>query len=731
MNSDNNANRLIEAALLWDVPALLSAGPRASAFVEIMNLAQPALEGEQRPTDKTDTNPLAVAADGLTAELRGDSIGAISKYRQLQSADADLSRLLGALLEAWMPTSEPEQFDRVALLASRARRPIRANALLKLAIWARQRGWVDYSARAFDQAYKHSSPAVRLSMQSFAHHFERQRKLVFGHRTTQLIEQPWIGEILGRVSEDATTSSVVERVGAQRHRTRRLSGFTDNRTRSAIMQADWAGAYWLLLRAKRLQAALLLDRLEDPASDVPEALALWLEGNGSKVEALVDGVEKWLTSETVSQLLINRLARGTRVVDPEAWLGLCSSLWDEMPIVLADELIDSLPVLGLGPVGKATESLSLFAVLLIRDESRWLGRFATFDASQRAAVLLKMTPEVASRIPPEYLRGAIEHVLDRGFDEIGRTGATEIDTLAKAVQLIADPDLKSRFVDFAPTWMWAELTRTAPDLIPNVRLRDSLPVIAEALKTQIEMAEKGSFAVSSRDLTIRAARTMIALDEVDNDVVGLIVTIANSEYSSSEQARMALVALDLAFSSGLINAGVISLIEEPRSPARSGGFWEGPEDLRLEQVERASVASSSGRPRLLEIVAAGRDPDIRVRARALRGVVRLASANKYPALDGAFLGALYDPEPALQTWGVRGLVDDLLTDQTVKQIGWSRLLEQWPESARPVRLAIARGVSRMSPEDMPPEGHRLLELARSDRSIVVRAEAGAIAVGTN
>jgi hypothetical protein len=212
-------------------------------------------------------------------------------------------------------------------------------------------------------------------------------------------------------------------------------------------------------------------------------------------------------------------------------------------------------------------------------------------------------------------------------------------------------------------------------------------------------------------------RCMLHLGELDETILGKITRIALDPAAAPTQASDALRALRDGLTAGLVPQVVAKDVVQRDRTTKSERFWDDEADLRMEGAERAALAFYIDRE-TLAVVAATKDPDVRVRRIGLRALVDAAVEFKSSVLDSCIMGGLYDPEASIQAIAARGVLRGYIQEATINRICWARLIEMWPEAHRTVRSTIAFELGNTS-ENVETTAE-LRRLAANDRSAVVR-----------
>lgn len=724
MNSVDT-NRLIEWAIVWNRRRLVASGDDgANELLRIMRL-DPDFDRVPDTTDLADAPVLTIAADGIRLEVNGDVDGAAAKYTRLAHGPG-LEGLLGKLLLAWMSISTEEAFDAVIthLEAMDVRPSIAARVHMKLMTWAKDRGWQLVAREHYLHALRLSRGELRNAIRSQGHWFGDYRVLSSRPLRSELVLFPWILDGAGHAAEVALEDSTKRLSQSPWTRTWRFGGADGAEIQSAELQADWAGAHWLLPQLWRLHASLILSRTEEIQADVPRALMLWIKGNGTNIERLIDRFEGLFDSNTASAILVDGLKLGSVLRGEADWIRVCGALWDQLPGDLAEKLVRDIDLpedwveVRPNPVGE--EALSLFAVLSMRSPKAWSARFLSLSSGLKNLVLRYMSPNVVDALSEQVLGVGAEAVLGSA-EAMSEADAWWMSngwaSVGRVVRRLNDSALLGRFERLLPDSA-IPFVVGEPGLLSGNRIRGYLDILVRRLEQLLEESQRGMYTQGGSDPSIAAVRCMVAIKQVHDRSLELILEVATNPRADAEQLRGALIALGMGVDAGIVDADLVRPILQPRHREGHHGFWEDAAAARMVLATRAALSLRFSDVDLDQLVASTKDPDIRVREIGMRAVVHLSAERSRPALDACIVGALYDPEASVQALGVRAVTQGGVADPVVNRICWARLVEMWNEAHRVVRATIADGIAQEASEESTVE--QLRPLAANDRSAMVR-----------
>lgn len=724
-NADSDAR--IEAAILWDLPRLRRfKAADTDQFIRVMGLSPrelSKLQQERAPSEGT--SPLALASDGLAAELIGENLSAKVAYTSLLDRGG-LAPLLGALLLAWMPDAGVSDFRQAEVQIARSglKPRVRASCSIRLAVWARNRGYGDIAERHYAEALRAARGELRGAIKASGVWFGRSRDSL-GYLRSNLVAYPWIMEFESRSARAAAEESLKRKVRSPH--TRRFSfGGPPQPIRdiaAAINQADWVGAAWLLPGLMRLQASLLLTQESVDPVNLRRAIGLWIRGGGSEPHRLFEVFERHFDNETASEILGNQLRLGALVPSYEDWVRICGSVWDQAPESLVSSLIEGLEIrdewTSSGPHGLASESTSLLAVLAARAPSIWTQRFRGLSIPARCIVARSMATSVMMRLPDHVAEMLADACLgeDREKNLAPEWRSAGWDMLA-ALTVRLGGDWLAAFREQIPDSA-VPLAAMTSGLLGEERIIRRLAQIEELLKVDRENWTSGHYLGRVVNPATDAARCVLALGIVRQSTIDLLLAHATDPRATSNQASSAMSALRSLYGASLVDLSVLAQVAaDSRTAGGSRGPWEGDDDVRIEAAERATIAVLVGDQRLEFLLAASRDPSILVRRRGVALSVGLAATMPGSAMDSVLLGALYDQDPSVQAMAARAVVAGLVADGSISAIAWQRLVENWSRADRLVRASIAEAIGRNDVQT--PEAKLLRGLAVSDRSAMVR-----------
>jgi hypothetical protein len=718
MKSGDLQGDLFELILKWDVPALRRR-PDAQALLGVMELSP--FYFSERETPEFSDSTVDQMALGILLELKGESDQAKGIYRRLSEQPA-LEGLMGRLLVAWMAGASEQDIDDVEQFASQlALKPdLRARIFCKLMTWSRVHGWYDRARYYYREAVKLARGDLRLALMGQGSWFGEQQTLLLRPIRSRLVRYPWLEDAVDRTVSRAFEERT-KNISRRSQRVWRLGGSEGSEVTSAELQADWAGAHWLLPEFWRTHAALILERSEDLREDIARAIGLWARGGGD-ITGLVDEYEGLFDENTADFLLHNQLNGGASAKDRASWIRACSALWDQLSEELARQLIREIEIEedrfeSLSQL--ARDSIALFTVLAVRLPDEWAARYGQLNSTLKSLVTTFMAPSVARRLPQPIQVEAASAFLtsDSRLSEYWSTAGWA--TVASIVDRTRDAQLRMIFTSKVPKVAVSLIALDYPGLLPREVVTNRISELRTELEQQLEEMQRGAYSMGGEDPSIAAMRCMVGLRNIDEDVLGLILRTANARLARAIQSTEAVRALCLGVSRGLLTEQDVAPAIEYRGGRPSLRFWNEAVDVRMENLQRDVLASYFGDDRRQGgIIDGARDTDSNVRRSALRAVIDLAKRGRTSLFDACILGALYDPDSYVQEVAVRAVNQRLVGEPVIAEHCQRRLLQMWPDANRSVRATIA---SDLEATDAGSAVYgELRRRAVSDRSAMVR-----------
>lgn len=724
---------LYRACITWDVPAIRRWADRddATAFLRTIQLMPSAFAGaEETGFNEKRRSPLMRATLGLRAELIGDKDAATTAYRAV-ARQSGIRGLLGLLLLAWTSDAEPSDFAKVEArlerITGRGSRDLRARCHAKLALWAEDHGWRELAIHHYDAAVAHAGTGLRGQLQSVGHFYGRDQILRFDSANSPVIRYDWITRLVDEAARKNLAAQFKQSMRNPRTRTwtigERLA--EGHEMQSAAFQTSWAGALWLSPQIQRRHAELILLNSRDTA-DVTRAVALLVRGGGTDILPIVNALEGNFTASAVEELVVEQLHQGRSVMRQHAWWELCTGLWHELPASLVTTLVaDYDPTMSVpNPSDPSAEHLRLFAhLLLLSDEAS--DRAQGLPRLQLGRLLRTIQPGLVRRMDPSVVKAALDAAVSEEVPDWQRAGWP---TLVRAWDVLPSgprAELRQLLATAVPSPERSSAALVAPSLYERADLVQALEASVAQIDDDIAQARRGIYSGYATHPALDVARLVLALGESQPAATAALVRLAATPYGVASQRQAALNALLTLARERLVTYDELGPVWEPRRARVDGllGDDEG-SDESYERLQEAALQLTLGYARGMEgeLLGGSRDASGRVRALALSTAQWLTLAGKSSfALDATILGALYDPDPYVQSLAVPALWRGSFVDESVRSVAQQRVHDLWPTAHIELRMAVAREVSAGSSSD--PSLERLAELARIDRSVLVRWEA--------
>jgi hypothetical protein len=723
MRTDDPA--LLRAAIEWDRPVLLGSGhPGARSFVQVLDHL--ALERVFDEEPHGSAGALALAARGLAAELNGNVRTANDAYEDLASSNDTLVSLLGLLLLAWMEKADTDDMDKVAALlkSGAVEQRIAARCHTKLMTWAVDRGWREYAAERYADAIASAEGDLLTVLHALSPWFRDEHVLVDRvHEAT--VTYPWVRGHLDYATGEALQQAVRDAARHASSRTRTLGSGTGFSAQVAELQASWAGALWLLPEIWNRRGAILIMGSRS-LEELTQGLALWVLGGGKDPERVIDNEEARFTEATATQIVVDHLKQGRRVRDLSTYVSACLALWDELAESVLEDIVREIPLRDSSDTFDPV--FRLFAALAVRTPQLWSQRFQELSDSAKLQAAANLTPAASSYLYDET-RDYVLDIVTKALTGNPEFGANNPNTWLLASTLLADARVRERkhgtevaqLLAAMPDYLVPVASRLAPTLIHGQRLQLATAALSSLIQDDLAGAAAGRYAGRLFDARNRYAMALVAAGEASSEQMDVLIRAALDPSSDTEQRLGALGGIRMLIEAKLMPS------ERARSvldPLPTGiWFWDQGEPGELVRASQLAIAV------LLEespdvdgdLLAASRSRDAEVRVLAVQAACAASRSRSSSALDATQLGALYDPDTAVQLQGVAALAMDTIRDQSLRRAARERVMSMWYLSHRDVRQGVARAAREWMKRDSKDRiADQLLSAARKDRSWLVR-----------
>ena len=734
---------LSEAAIRFDERMLKrSDDVGASHFLGAMRLDARHLQRESQtaklmPSEiKTDpTSFLFAAGDIVAAAVEGRVDSALSLIEALRP-ESDDEELLRLLLRGWLQTTTEalSAVDNHIRMSENLASPLAAWGYTKIATWALHSFGILTAQPYYDAAVGLATDDLQKALMQVGNDFGRDSYLF---RPTHAQESVLFMDIRDRATE-AVARLAVSKARKSLNPFSRTMGADPSplpeQFRAAEMQAGWTGALWLLKAVWQLKAAILLQESHNP-TEIADGIVAWTLSDGPDLFRLIDQNENIFTSEITNRVLIGNLHLGRRIHTSE-WIRICSALWDELPTVVTDSLIESGPgttaLVTIDSSSRDEDRLKLFATLIRIDTEQWVDRYYTLSTQERQAVATAMDVSSVERLPNQIKSEMSDVLLNLFEDHEIHSKVSESTFLALASMLsnkgwsgITNID---RFRELIPAQYSSKVGIRYPEFKVRSLIEEESQRLQQQIHAQIEANRRGQWARYGNDLSLSLARTCVALQDAHEDVVRLLVDYANAPNTAADDVIGAVQALSWLADESLLPReylGDTEILTYRADLSIVDRYWSGRDDLRSVNAAIAGYYArtlSSVGDATQRLIIAARDPDTQVRMLAMQEIASIPTntLGGNPSIDAMVLGAIYDPESRVQAIAVKVL--GLVSDMQVYQLAWQRIASTWDTSHRRVRINAAfaaQTAMRQNDSDLRiPEA--ILQLARIDRSLLVR-----------
>ncbi|MDQ6617416.1 MAG: hypothetical protein M3083_22380 [Actinomycetota bacterium] len=712
----------VKAALLWNVPALRSAGDAALAFHDVFSL-----RGLRDAGGLDTAEPLAIAARGFQAELEGRLREAEELYRSLLIDMGFGPRLLGLALLAWMPSDDPSKpLDYAAEAVSESSdSELKAHYFCKLMGFCLDRGLKARAEQYYDRALEFSgaSPGL-LQVLSAVGYNEFSRPFLFREQTddrSDLVTLPWVSDVAAVGTRGVVLRQVRARAMNPWSRTIRFGPDEVNPSTSAEVQAEWAGAVWLLpdLR-EQLGAQMLLSAEGLDAAQSVYALSMWILGGGDDIAEIVDLVEPRFSATSPDELLKVNLHGGRRLGAERAFVPAALALWDLISDTLCDELLESLPVVASVQL-VAQRTRDLWNMLGLRRPDTWWSALLRMPTEVQDWLLDEVQPALMELVGDDIAHELAPRLLSRwqsAPDNLNIATACLVLSLRPGCSELMDVD---DLVNHASPSMKMELlgktgsAMVRPDLATIEALVDQ--VVAEN-----EQYRQGSQGFGGHNVRFQlGAALAFAAEEPEAALQVLADTAADPHLPLDFRFDAIEGLLNVAAKVELVPSTVEKVFEAPISGSPS--FVQ---NVTAELVQcavtslRAFVAPDTSTLRQLAVFM--RRPDPRVRQVATTAVGRIAGSGTSFA-STLLVSALFDPEQTVVVEGLRRLRESSILQNDNAPVIINRLRDLYDTGTRNVRAEVAKTAQRFLEADDQLAVRDLVNDALEDRSWRVRRAA--------
>lgn len=738
MSSGDNrrpGRRDLRAAIQWDVPTLrASRTSSVDSFLHAMYFRLPDVAVAPAGDD-----PLVDAVVGLAKEFSGDRDGARAVYRFMQANAyrdvGDLAHLLATALLAWTaPADVPALLeDAAAAVAEVDGATFRTNYLLKLAGFALNVGDRERARSLAEQARTETVPSSRRLRWRTEVLLARLDGGFLLRRAPLPLDRfadfPWIIAEGAQAAQQALVRTAEDRASNPWARTVHFGLTPTDRAAAAVIQAEWAGALWLLPELRLQNAAQILVQGGRNPSEWVECAADWVLGGGRQLSKILDHVEAHFDDRSATLLLADRLRDGSRLDNPERIASVLAELWDLLSPDEARTCLERLdpPV---EDVPLADDLRRVWGVLGAIIPAEWSRRFLNLDRSQQLTLLGYLPTGVIPGLPVEVHSALVSLFLEAVDSEAALMAHSRPWKLGAALTERGDPDEVGLLLDRlreAPESDRLAIAASLPAHVDALNLAPPVEAARQELSARADAARKGQMSIGGRS---PAARLALGLrinpnhPEAAEILRELVAVAADPEVLVDVRVEalhgLRYVAQSLGQLIDLSPLRVLRFVDRP-----DFGMTSMTPDVAQALATCITLVAdrSHSEPGLLASFA--RSDDERIRELAVETTGDLLEAGPDELIQATLLGALYDPSRTVVIAALRSLERTDLASSALAGPFTQRIMSLFQSGTRAVRSTIAQLVAATDAEaDVGPSAEPLLAAARSDRSWQVRHAAG-------
>lgn len=720
-------DRTVVAALLWDVPALVSGSDGARAFWQVMG------PGPWRPIEaedaEVDVDPLVVAARGLFAERQGLGEDALRLYQNLAERKRYWPSLLGRFLLAWSDSAQDETaLDAVVKQIGQLENgQVKARLLCKAASLAldRTRGQLFDSLlrAALSAAERESHLGEVLAYEAFNFGLSREFPGQFAdYELDPLVNLDWIESLALRGSRGTLEDLLTARARSPWSFSFRSGRFPVHELVAAEEQARWAGAIWMRQALRRHAGAQILTGGGREHDLLLYGLNLWITGGGRDLGIVIDLVEPQLTSaDGIDDLVEAVHDPRPRTPFPGRKLAeVALPLWD----LLSDEaLLDALDRASPSPEEPVEIDLGrrLWGVASWRVPHEVEVRIAGLSSAAQIA-LLEHIP--ASGLDSFSAQTALRLVtLVEGMD--GGSGGTLGAAARLAARVGKDP---SRLIARVQPFELADALSRYPDGAKRRQVSEAERALRERLQTSILESRRGTYSFGPRSAAGDLAALAVTTSQVTRQSVRALVRAAAQDDVPARIRFESLMALARLGHAGLLTADdarAVSKAPDFGSPSSFLGPDISAEVIRAAKLLVRSATTRIGRAEEAQILLLVRDEDPRARQLAVNAACVAIAKKPSERLEASVLAALYDPDQETVERAIVGIQNAKFTSPIALRAALQRFSGLMEQSNRGVRSQLAHAAKLLAQGSGAEvrSAKQIVQVALQDRSWVVRHEA--------
>ena len=746
----SNDEALLRAALIYDVPTLRgSESGGAIAFLEILDLRTHRAENSAE-------DPLGIAANGLYEVFSGRAEKGMQRFRELidvsdDQAEAQLVRLLGLALSAWNDPNDLRRLDEAATeVRSHEDAHLVAMYLMKLAGFAYEGAHRSLARELVTEAADrlpdgHQRLAWRLA--NLAARWEGVLLLDEAPPEREaLADFPWIEDHAAGSAHDALVKEAERRSESPWGRTMYFGMTPLDGATASLLQAEWAGAWWMLSRLRVQHASTALIQGARDTGEWERAAANWILGSGSRIQQVLDSIEPKFGPKSASVLIHDHLLDGRRLDRNDRYYETLMAVWDLLEEDVAAEVLrDSAPPAG-DPYDRQRLQ-SLWAVLGAILPELWAERLGQLEPAQQAAVLPSLAPGLLARLPTSAVMilanrciQVLDSVRDQGdSNDDSPALASEGTEFYEAAAVLLESEVVSaddrnelvRAISTAPEHQQLELVLRLPQLGSLWDVGTLIYQALEWVRLHAGGAREGTYSMFRRSPVVIAAQASSIFPDLAGsaELAAEIVDLAYDQqligdFRSDVLQGLYYLAEDHKFDDLIVGraTGLIIFQDSPfddaaQEPAFQQGLFDG-----------ALFMASSGRKGLASVLANTREVDPRVRVLAIRAIGNVLCLREDEAQEATLLlwnsiaGSLFDPEASVVRQGVHQLLSSNAIPRVLGGLVAQRLVRLFADSGRSVRALVGAAAAHLVRTSVleSPELEVLLTQAAQDRSWLVR-----------
>ncbi len=720
MSSARDTQRIVKAALFWDVPSLRSDNsPSAQQFLRAFSYYPIDLS---KLGDEPDT--LGLAAIGVYEELNGNADQANRHWAEISNQDDDWSQLLALCLQSWAPsTLEPTHLVKATQALVRLQDTDACLRIIaKLIFNALDHRWDEHVETLLGEAVKiglgdsYIGNLIAIEAMNLLPP-ESIREHAIGSDLSQsltpdsLSRYPWIQHLANEGSANLLSSMLTAR--ARSPWTVHWSmGTAADSLQIADTQSTWAGALGLRRTLRKQLAAKLLLQARPTPTESSNGVAMWTLSGGSQLSTVLDYAERSfddMSGDYLARILIRKGALGRRLAP--ASFEILRECWDLLSIDRAAKLLDDFyPVYSDHPV--AQTQASLWALLSVRLKSIWDDKLDRLTESQAQGVLQGVTPFISARLS----RRSSDRIFESGLRLLSHEGP--LPSLVITCSLLAGDDSQrervfEHVVNSTPTTI-ANVSDLAPHVVDEKTLSRIVPLLVGELRAYVHEAKMGRQRIGQSPVSplVRAIRSLR-----DPESASVLREIAGDHQVPSNIRLQAIEALGALARKSLFSASAQEIMEEfPIAGASMSFLRTEPELIQAAKISLALdlQAHAVNQAHLQKLA---RSPDQRVRELILRASLGASTDSAQLSYESILAAGLFDPEENV----VQGVLDAFDWTKAPSLTGYDTIIDRLStllsEGRRLTRIAVV--ATGLRGEESKGQGG-LRDRGLSDRSWLVR-----------